>query len=287
METLNLVKIPGLYAAAYRAYSGTSFSPERRATDSVAGHESELNEDLAGMPEGDRIRYTENYKKYLFAWLSAKSRCLSSMITGPANFPVRRNEKANNSEHNRSVEFTEWRSKALYSIAKRIEESKPEAQKVDEQFTQFKKQVDRLFEGWGVTNFKGRLETVAKSGNAELVEKVLEYLKFMQIEKNRVLVTPRNGIWSLGMEAEKNRELAVDQSCAESTEQEVAGVRVVKNTAEDRIQLFFDGKPEPETIASLKHAAFKWSPSRGCWQRQLTSNAVHATDVLLSNLLKS
>lgn len=279
------IKIEGLYKAAYSAHSGTSFSPEKRAEQCVIGYEEQLNDDLKNMPDEEKQRYIEGYKKHLFAWLSAKSRCLSSMITGPANFPVRRNEKANNSEHKRSEEFTEWREKELKYIAKKAEENKPQELKDSEQFLQLKKQVDRLFEGWGVVNFKGRLETVAKSGNTELVAKVLEYLKFMQVEKNRVLCIPKNSIWQLANVAEVIKEKAVDKETADSKEYEINGVRVLENIQADRIQLFFDGKPNPEIISNLKHSAFKWSPSNGCWQRQLTRNAIWATESLLNKMV--
>ena len=280
----SFVKIDGLYNAAYRAYSNLSFSPEKRAEQAVIYHEEELNDDLKNMPEEEKERYIDGYKKHLFALLSAKSRCLSPMITGPANFPVRRNEKANNSEHKRSEEFTAWREKTLKYIAKKVEENKPQELKDSEQFMQLKKQVDRLFEGWGVVNFKGRLETVAKSGNTELVAKVLEYLKFMQVEKNRVLCTPKNSIWLLANVAEVIREKAVDKETAKSKEYEINGVKVVENIQADRIQLFFDGKPEYKVISELKHAAFKWSPSNGCWQRQLTNNARYETEKLLKSI---
>jgi len=92
----------------------------------VKEYEAQLNEDLQTIPEAEKEKYIENYKKHLFSWLSAKSQCISSMITGPANFPVRCAEKANRSEHNRYTEFSEWRTKVLKSIAKRMEDSKPE-----------------------------------------------------------------------------------------------------------------------------------------------------------------
>lgn len=280
----NWVSIDGLYRAGYNAHCGTSFSPEIRAEQCVRDHEEELNNDLKNMPDEEKERYIEGYKKRLFAWLSAKSRCLSSMITGPANFPVRRNEKANNSEHNRSVEFTEWREKNLKYIAKKVEESKPQEVKDSERFNDLKKQVDRLFEGWMPTRFKSRLETVAKSGNTELVAKVLEYIKFIQVEKNRVLFTPRNSIWLLANVAEVIREKEVDKETAESKEYQISGVKVVENIQADRIQLFFDGKPEYKVISELKHAAFKWSPSNMCWQRQLTNNARYAAERLLKQI---
>ena len=134
------------------------------------------------------------------------------------------------------------------------------------------------------TRFKSRLETVAKSGNYDLVNKVLEYIKFMQIEKGRVLFIPRNSIWQLANVAEVIREKAADKETAKSKEYEINGVKVVENIQADRIQLFFDGKPEYKVISELKHAAFKWSPSNCCWQRQLTNNARYATERLLKTI---
>lgn len=57
---------------------------------------------------------------------------------------------------------------------------------------------------------------------------------------------------------------------------EFPGVKLVQNTTLDRIQLLFDGKPEPETISKLKGEAFRWSPREGAWQRQNTNNGVQA-----------
>ena len=110
--------IPGLYQLAYRAHSGTSYSPEKRAATYTREYQRYLENDrakiqLAGEAAGadaERIteaveRYTAGYIVKLNAWLSAKSRCISTMITGGSNFPVRRAQKANESEHNRCKEF--------------------------------------------------------------------------------------------------------------------------------------------------------------------------------------
>lgn len=59
------------------------------------------------------------------------------------------------------------------------------------------------------------------------------------------------------------------------------GIRIVENTEADRLQVFFPGKPDAATIARLKSNAFKWSPSQGCWQRQLTGNARYALGQVL------
>jgi hypothetical protein len=54
------------------------------------------------------------------------------------------------------------------------------------------------------------------------------------------------------------------------------GVKLVQNEPLDRIQLLFDGKPEAETIATLKSEAFRWSPRETAWQRKNTNNGVQA-----------
>jgi hypothetical protein len=48
------------------------------------------------------------------------------------------------------------------------------------------------------------------------------------------------------------------------------------NETENRLQLFFDEKPTDEQRAALKRNGFKWSPTQGAWQRQLTKNAIHS-----------
>lgn len=44
----------------------------------------------------------------------------------------------------------------------------------------------------------------------------------------------------------------------------------------NRLQVFFDAKPDRETCAAMRHSGFKWVPSVGAWQRQLNDNAIRA-----------
>lgn len=54
--------------------------------------------------------------------------------------------------------------------------------------------------------------------------------------------------------------------------------KVVENTEIIRLQIIFDGKPEPEVRNILKKNGFRWSPKNSCWQRQLTNNARYSLD---------
>lgn len=48
------------------------------------------------------------------------------------------------------------------------------------------------------------------------------------------------------------------------------------NTEMNRLQLYFDEKPDEQRRAVLKSNGFKWAPSQGAWQRQLTDNAIYS-----------
>ena len=57
---------------------------------------------------------------------------------------------------------------------------------------------------------------------------------------------------------------------------EFAGGRAEANTDMNRLQLFFNEKPNESQRANLKANGFKWAPSQEAWQRQLTDNAIYA-----------
>ena len=51
-----------------------------------------------------------------------------------------------------------------------------------------------------------------------------------------------------------------------------------------RYQIIFDGKPEAEVRALLKSNGFKWAPSQGAWQRQITTNGKYALNRVVEKL---
>ena len=48
------------------------------------------------------------------------------------------------------------------------------------------------------------------------------------------------------------------------------------NTQDNRLQIFFDEKPDAAVREELKGNGFRWSPKAGAWQRQLNQNAIRA-----------
>ena len=57
---------------------------------------------------------------------------------------------------------------------------------------------------------------------------------------------------------------------------EFEGGRAEANMEVDRLQLFFDEKPNEKQREQLKTNGFKWAPSQDAWQRQLTDNAIYS-----------
>ena len=53
---------------------------------------------------------------------------------------------------------------------------------------------------------------------------------------------------------------------------------------ESDILFFFDGKPNEETRSLLKSHGFRWAPSVGAWQRQLTDNGKAAARQVMKAL---
>ncbi|MDO9416995.1 hypothetical protein [Pararhizobium sp.] len=117
---------------ATRAHAGTSHTPERRGETEVSGYVTsirEFNETLMAASDTDARmveaaaqseRYREGYIKRQSEIWSARSRMMSTMITGPANFPVRRQEKVWASFEKKTQEFWGWQERALKAALKAI-----------------------------------------------------------------------------------------------------------------------------------------------------------------------
>lgn len=205
-----LASVGGDFSRFVGWFSQRTFSPERqaqRALDDWAAHIAKVAADLAAVgATPDQVeQWVCGCIKRWAAYQAAGSRTINWMITGPARFPVARNQKRMDLEH------------------KRLEELMAYADGAAKWFT----------------GQQRRAERAALSEQAAMVE---------------------------------HRTINFD------------GVKLVQNTTLNRIQLFFEGKPDPETIGRLKGEAFRWSPREGAWQRQNTNNGVQAAYRILRAL---
>jgi hypothetical protein len=123
---------------ARSAYNAVSFDPDRQGDRERESYVKTISYmiDLAEIKLTDEtqidkaVEFLNSFReKLLTKWidyLSAKSRCMSSMITGPANFPVERNRKRLGTEHKRSVKLSEFIDNSEKNMLKMLENSKPE-----------------------------------------------------------------------------------------------------------------------------------------------------------------
>ena len=69
-----------------------------------------------------------------------------------------------------------------------------------------------------------------------------------------------------------------------SSEQEYKTFKVVENTEAMRYQIIFEGKPDAGIRNMMKSNGFKWAPSQGAWQRQITANGKWALNRVVEKL---
>jgi hypothetical protein len=67
-----------------------------------------------------------------------------------------------------------------------------------------------------------------------------------------------------------------------TTTKTISGVEIVDNVEENRLQLFFPGKPSEQVRKKLKEHGFHWSHTSGCWQRFRSNAANYQAEAILS-----
>lgn len=274
------------------AWYGVSFDPEKRAERFESEYNETLeiffenvkNADITDEQKAECIGYWENrlYNQAM-KYVGMQSRCMSAMVVGPAKFPVKSQEKKQNSAMKALDDYLYTADKMTKTVIfDRYMTAEQKQQKIDEnglrlmqwdiaEFLKYKKFGLTLdSNNWTFNAFphlKGKFTTQAKNGNFGTCEKVLEILDGYL--KQGAKIQRNIDILKNILDEYKNKE----PEEAESKKYEIDGVEVVENIADDRLQLFFDGKPEQEMINKLKANGFRWSPKNKAWQRQLTDNA--------------
>lgn len=208
-----LIAAVGGIEAFERSFSQRTFSPERRARQeiedavtSITGGADAIYE--AGGNAEAVSDWIEGYKKRWQAYQAAGARTVNWMITGPARFPVERNQKRMDTEHKRLTELLDYERGAASWIARRL------------------RKAERI--------------------------------------------------------AERDEKMAADEGGHKETS--FGDIRVVENTAMDRLQIIFPGKPSDEERALLKSRGFRWAPSAGAWQRKLNNNARWAAEHIVKKI---
>lgn len=298
------------YNTAYHAHTGTSFSPEKRAEQERNGYAETVNgfadmmiefvlkKDESKLAElADCLAdYKAGYLKRKIAHLHSKSNCISTMITGPANFPVRRAEKANNAEHNKLTALCEYQDNSKRYILKKLGlltggTISSDDEQVIEKLESKLAGLEGLQVKMKAANKIVRSKTMK---NADIVEK-LEEIGF-SLEDIYKMQNPKyhsqQGYASFELtnnnakiKSTKQRIESLKHLKSHSTHTEQCGdVLFVDNVDANRCQFYLERKPTPEEKTVLKRNAFKYSPRaeyededgntyNGAWQRQRSGTA--------------
>ena len=213
------------------------------------------------------------------------SRVPSVLIAGGSNFPTRKKEKQNAA---RDKNYGEW--KDIQGILEKIRSTGMGGISADDPDAVKKlnaklEKLTKMQETMKAVNAYYRKHK-SLEGCPELDSEAIEKLK-ARMEIRGVQDKPYPS-WALSNNnAEIRRMKERIQSLSVNKEEfytgwEFAGGRAEINVKDNRLQLFFDDKPDGKIRDELKANGFRWSPKALAWQRQLNSNAIYAADAVSS-----
>lgn len=226
-------------------------------------------------------RYAKNMGKYFNEESRIGCMCPSVMISGAGNFPVRKKEKQvkafekNHEYYNYCQTIRKKLSNLLYckEIIKSDDENAIEA--LEEKIESLKEAQENMKE---INKYYRKYKTL--EGCDILTEKHLRELQ-ESMDRYSYDRVPYPG-WALqnNLANIKRCQQRVDElkKAKENgtSETDYGDFKVIENTEIMRIQIVFDGKPDEKIRTVLKGNGFKWAPSQGAWQRQLTANGKYA-----------
>lgn len=271
---------------SFRDYKAGSATAEYRRMVDAATELAERQKQRVDPMYHEKIdRLLETYCRKLAenmnASYSIEARRPSILISGGGNFPVRKKEKQN-AARDRNLEEWNYIQGLLDKIRSvgtgGISSDDPQAvEKLEAKLAALEKHQEMM----KAANAAIRMKDPAK-GDAKLAE--LGYTpediaKLREPDFCGRIGYPAYALQNNNANIRRIRgRIAELKKRTESTPEgwEFDGGRVVVNTTENRLQVIFDGKPDADVRTELKGEGFRWAPSQGAWQRQLTDNAMRA-----------
>lgn len=270
----------------------------------TAGYRSEVDKayDIADKvaekkpEEAERVyRLAERYSKKMAEYYNKESSigmmCPSVMISGAGNFPVKKKERQL-AAWERNHEFYQYVQGILAKIENILygrEIIKSDDERAIEKLEEKLEDMKKLQEDMKAANKALRLKD-KEAGNDQLREMGYSEESIEELRKPDYLGRVGYPNFQLSnnnanihrVEERLKRLKAVKERG--SSEQEYKTFKVIENTEAMRYQIIFDGKPDAEIRTLLKSNGFKWAPSQGAWQRQITSNGKWALKKVVEKL---
>lgn len=276
---------------ACRAFQGVSWTPEKRAESYRADYAATMASDYALAQQAaskggtlDQLddefsRYRAGYRARMLAWLNSESRCVSSWIAGPSNFPARRMQKRADIASSRLGELVEFRERARRALMRKLRpDLRPimagdadAADKLAAKIARAEAEQERM---------KAANAAIRKNGKAgpEQQAAALMDLGFSE-ERAVALLKPdyagrvgfanyelTNNNANIRRMRERLEQIERAQSMPAMEQQGAGGITLQDDPPANRVRLIFPGKPPAEVREKLKAAGFRWAPSTGAWQ---------------------
>ena len=282
-------------AAAKRAKDANSFSDYKQG--SATAEYRHYVDEAVQLAERQKRRVDPMYHEKIDSLLDTYARKLAAnmnkgyeidarvpsiLIAGGSNFPTRKKEKQNAA---RDSNYREWQDiqglldKIRSTGMGGISADDPQAvQKLEKKLESLEKSQETMK---AVNAYYRKHKTL--DGCPHLSPEQLEKLK-ADMASSWHLEDKPFATWALSNNSAEIRRVK-DRIKSLSQQKEIGfvgwefdGGKVEANTEANRLQIFFEDKPDEATREALKSNGFRWSPKAGAWQRQLTSNAYYAAD---------
>ena len=228
--------------------------------------------------------YARKLAENMNSSFSIEARVPSILITGGSNFPVRKKEKQNAARDRNMEEWNDIQGlldKIRSTGMGGISADDPQAvQKLETKLEKLQAAQDTMK---AVNAYYRKHKTL--DGCPNLSAESIEKMKSEMSSQWHIEDKPYPS-WAL---SNNNAEIRrIKGRIAELTKkQETAyagwefdGGTVEANKEDNRLQIFFEEKPDEKTRETLKENGFRWSPKAGAWQRQLNDNAIYVADRL-------
>ncbi|MCM1525330.1 MAG: YodL domain-containing protein, partial [Ruminococcus sp.] len=266
---------PGSATAEYRHYVD-------EAAELAARQKKRVDPSFHAKIDGLLDTYARKLAANMNKGYEITARVPSVMIAGGSNFPVRKKEKQNAAADKNMQEFTEIQGlldKIRSTGMGGISADDPDAvSKLESKLAK----LETLQETMKAVNAYYR-KNKTLDGCPHLSPEQTENLKASMSGSYRANPKPFESYQLSNNNAEIHR--LKDRIAALTRRKESGyagwefdGGRVEANTADNRLQIFFDEKPGKEVREELKGNGFRYAPSAEAWQRQLNDNAIYAAD---------
>lgn len=270
---------PGSTTEEYKSYVNEAYN----LADKVAAKDEKAGIRAYAVAE----RYSKRMAEYFNRDISINLMCPSVMISGPANFPVKKKNRqiaafdnnreffnetqklldkiksiSNGSELIKSsdedcIERLEYKLETLKALQEKMKSANVAIRKKDKE----EGNLDLLALGYSPDQIK-ELRTPDFGGR-------IGYPAYALQNNNQEIHRVEDRINSLKAIKDKG-----------TIEEENEGYTYREDPESMRIQFIFDGKPSDDIRNILKQNGFRWAPSQGAWQRQLTRNGQWSADIV-------